>query len=168
VRLASFPYIESFTDSYRSLLYLEQVKERGARTLKSWTGPEGIEHYLTSDLGAESKGRLIQSLKTFLTSRSLRGTEVFGRQQMIEDLVARILRDLREKAERQFGVRIRSALAGRPVHFAGADKSEDDSYAEERLRLASTLRVSNLCSSRWSRLPRLTTTNRHSITTNSS
>jgi hypothetical chaperone protein len=81
VQLASFPYMESFTDSYRSLLYLEQVKERGARTLKSWTGPEGIEHYLTSDLAAESKGRLIQSLKTFLTSRSLRGTEVFGRHQ---------------------------------------------------------------------------------------
>ena len=136
VQLASFPYMESFTDSYRSLLYLEQVKERGARTLKSWTGPEGIEHYLTSDLAAESKGRLIQSLKTFLTSRSLRSTDVFGRHQMIEDLVARILRDLREKAERQFGVRIRSAVAGRPVHFAGADKSEDDSYAEERLRLA--------------------------------
>jgi hypothetical chaperone protein len=132
VHLASFPYMEGFTDSYRSLLYLEQVKEGGARTLKSWTGPEGIEHYLT----AESKGRLIQSLKSFLTSRSLRSTDVFGRQQTLEDLVARILRDLREKAEKQFGVRIKSAVAGRPVHFAGAGKSEDDSYAEERLKLA--------------------------------
>jgi hypothetical chaperone protein len=132
VQLASFPYMESFTDSYRSLLYLEQAKERGARTLKSWTGPEGIEHYLAAD----SKGRLIQSLKSFLTSRSLRSTDVFGRQQTLEDLVARILRDLREKAEKQFGVRIKSAVAGRPVHFAGADKSEDDTYAEERLTLA--------------------------------
>lgn len=124
--------MESFTDSYRSLLYLEQIKEQGARTLKSWTGPEGIEHYLAAD----SKGRLIQSLKTFLTSRSLRSTDVFGRHQTLEDLVARILRDLREKAEKQFGVRIKSAVAGRPVHFAGADKNEDDSYAEERLKLA--------------------------------
>ena len=124
--------MESFTDSYRSLLYLEQIREQGARTLKSWTGPEGIEHYLAAD----SKGRLIQSLKTFLTSRSLRSTDVFGRHQTLEDLVARILRDLREKAEKQFGVRIKSAVAGRPVHFAGADKNEDDSYAEERLKLA--------------------------------
>jgi hypothetical chaperone protein len=124
--------MESFTDSYRSLLYLEQLKERGARTLKSWTGPEGIEHYLAAD----TKGRLIQSLKTFLTSRSLHGTDVFGRHQTLEDLVARILRDLREKAEKQFGVSIKSAVAGRPVHFAGADKNEDDSYAEERLKLA--------------------------------
>jgi hypothetical chaperone protein len=132
VQLASFPYMESFTDSYRSLLYLEQLKERGARTLKSWTGPEGIEHYLAAD----TKGRLIQSLKSFLTSRSLQGTEVFGRRYTLEDLVARILRDLREKAEKQFGVSMRSVVAGRPVHFAGADKKEDDSYAEERLKLA--------------------------------
>jgi hypothetical chaperone protein len=132
VQLAKFPYMESFTDSYRSLLYLEQVKERGARTLKSWTGPEGIEHYLAAD----TKGRLIQSLKSFLTSRSLQSTDVFGRRETLEDLVARILRDLREKAEKQFGVRITSAVAGRPVHFAGTDKSEDDSYAENRLKLA--------------------------------
>jgi hypothetical chaperone protein len=132
VSLASYPYMGSFTDSYRSLLYLEQLKERGARMLKSWTGPEGIEHYLAAD----SKGRLIQSLKSFLTSRSLHGTDVFGRRQTLEDLVARILRDLREKAGKQFGVAIKSAVAGRPVHFAGADKSEDDSYAERRLGLA--------------------------------
>lgn len=107
VQLARFPYIESFTDSYRSLLYLEQLKERGARTLKSWTGREGIEHYLAAD----SKGRLIQSLKSFLTSRSLHSADVFGRHQTLEDLVARILRDQREKAEQRFGMRIRSAVA---------------------------------------------------------
>jgi hypothetical chaperone protein len=132
VQLAQFSYMENFTDSYRSLLYLEQLKENGARKLKSWTGPEGIEHYLASD----TKGRLIQSLKTFLTSRSLQGTDVFGRRYSLEDLVARVLRDLREKAEKQFGVRIKSVVAGRPVHFAGADKNEDDSYAEARLKLA--------------------------------
>jgi hypothetical chaperone protein len=132
VRLAKFPYLGSLTDSYRSLLYLQRVKEGGANTLKSWTGPEGIEHYLS----AEVKGRLIQSLKSFLSSRNLRGTEVFGRQYTLEDLIARILRDLREKAEQQFGISIRSAVAGRPVHFSGAEKVEDDSYAESRLRSA--------------------------------
>jgi hypothetical chaperone protein len=50
--------------------------------------------------------------------------------------VARIIGDLREKAEKQFGVRMNSAVAGRPVHFAGADKDEDDMYAEGRLKLA--------------------------------
>ena len=101
-------------------------------TLKSWTGPEGIEHYLSADV----KGRLIQSLKSFLSSRTLHGTEVFGRRYTLEDLIARILRDLREKAEHQFGIKIRSAVVGRPVHFVGAENQEDDTYAEGRLRSA--------------------------------
>src|SRR3984885_13333196 len=117
VQLAKFPYLESLTDAYRSLLYLEQAKENGRNTLKSWTGPEGVERYLA----AETKGRLIQSLKSFLTSRTLHGTEVFGRRYTLEDLIARILRDLRTKAEHQFGIDISSAVVGRPVHFVGAE-----------------------------------------------
>jgi hypothetical chaperone protein len=132
VQLAKFPYLGSLTDSYRSLLYLQQTKVNGTSTLKSWTGPEGIEQYLSADV----KGRLIQSLKSFLSSRNLQSTEVFGRRHSIEDLIARILRDLREKAEHQFGVSIRSAVVGRPVHFVGVEKREDDDYAEGRLRSA--------------------------------
>jgi hypothetical chaperone protein len=132
VQLASFPYLGSLTDSYRSLLYLQRVKEGSVYRLQSWTGAEGIEHYLSADV----KGRLIQSLKSFLTSRTLHGTEVFGRRYTLENLIARILRDLREKAECQFGLPIKSAVVGRPVHFAGADTEEDDSYAEGRLRAA--------------------------------
>jgi hypothetical chaperone protein len=132
VQLATFPYLGSLTDSYRSLLYLQRLKEGGVNALKSWTGPVAIEHYLSADV----KGRLIQSLKTFLSSRTLHGTEVFGRRYTLEDLIARILRDLREQAERQFGLEIRSAVVGRPVHFSGAEKPEDDTYAEGRLRSA--------------------------------
>ena len=85
VELAQFPTAGSVTDAYRSLLYLEHHKERGVNSLKSWTGPEGIERYLA----AETKGRLIQSLKSFLSSRNLQGTEIFGRRVTLEDLIAR-------------------------------------------------------------------------------
>jgi hypothetical chaperone protein len=132
VRLAKFAYLENLTEAYRSLLYLEQLKENGINKLKSWTGPEGIEHYLS----AEPKGRLVQSLKSFLSSRNFHGTEVFGRRYTLEDLIARILRDLREKAEHQFGTDIGSVIVGRPVHFVGAERDEDDSFAEARLRSA--------------------------------
>jgi|SRR5271165_6907965 len=132
VRLATFPYLGGLTDAYRSLLYLQQAKEGGRNTLKSWTGPEAIEQYLSADV----KGRLIQSLKSFLSSRSLHSTEVFGRRHTIEELIARILRDLRKKAEEQFGIKIRSAVVGRPVHFVGAESQDDDIYAEGRLRSA--------------------------------
>jgi hypothetical chaperone protein len=130
VQLAVFPSIGGMTDAYRSLLYLEQVKERGVNSIKSWTGPSGIEHYLAAD----TKGRLIQSLKSFLSSRTLTTTDVFGRRHKLEGLIARILRDLRESAEAQFGAPIRAATVGRPVQFVGAETSEDNAYAENRLR----------------------------------
>ncbi len=130
--MARFPLLGGTTESYRSLLYLENVRKDGKNSLVSWTGPTGIEHYLSR----ETPGRLIQSLKSFLTSRTLQTTEVFGRRVAIEDLIARILRDLREKAEEQFGVPITSAVAGRPVRFVGAETEEDNLYAETRLRKA--------------------------------
>ena len=132
IELARFPQADGFTDAYRSLLYLEHVKERGVSRIKSWSGPAAIEEYLA----AETKGRLVQSLKSFLTSRGLKSTEVFGRRMTLESLIARILRDLREKAEAQFGASIRTAVVGRPVRFVGAGKAEDNHFAEERLREA--------------------------------
>lgn len=120
------------TESFRSLLYFEKPAS-GAR-LRAYAGPAAIEHYLE----AETKGRLIQSLKSFLTSRGLRSTEIFGQQALIEDLIARIVRPMREEAEKQFGASIKSVVAGRPVHYVGAESEEDNAYATERLRVALT------------------------------
>jgi len=132
VELAHFFEQGTPTDSYRSLLYLEQVKQLGVNTLKSWSGPAGIEHYLLGD----GNGRLMQSLKSFLSSRSLQSTDVFGRRHTLISLIARILRDLREQAENQFGIKISAAVAGRPVKFVGAENEDDNKYAETRLREA--------------------------------
>jgi hypothetical chaperone protein len=132
VDLVRFPSGAGAVESYRSLLYLDQIKESGATRIKSWTGPAAIEEYLAAD----TKGRLIQSLKSFLSSRGLKNTEVFGRRMSLEDLIARILRDMREAAEAQFGAAIRTAVVGRPVRFVGAEKDEDDTFAEGRLRQA--------------------------------
>jgi hypothetical chaperone protein len=129
IELAHFSELGSPTDSYRSLLYLEQTKERGVNTLKSWSGPDGIEHYLSG----EGNGRLMQSLKSFLSSRSLQATEVFGRRHSLISLIARILQDLRQNAEEQFGVRINAAVVGRPVQFVAAENEEANRYAESRL-----------------------------------
>ena len=136
VRLASFRARGAETFSSRSVLYLERMKDAsGVRRTHTWTGPDAIEHYL----GAEEKGRLIQSLKSYLPSRTLTGTGIFGRRYSFEDLVARILSDLREHAERQFGRPIRHAMVGRPVRFVGAETEEDDAYAVSRLRGAFAL-----------------------------
>jgi hypothetical chaperone protein len=132
VALATFPFAGEITDAYRSLLYLEQIRQQKKSVIKSWTGPEGIEHYLA----AEHKGRLIQSMKSFLSSRSLHTTEVFGQRRTLEALIACILGDLRQKAELQFQTSIRRAVVGRPVHFVGSESEEDDQYAQRRLEKA--------------------------------
>ena len=132
VELVSFPTATATTESFRSVLYLEQLKHAGRTQTKGFTGPAAIEHYLE----AEHKGRLIQSLKSYLTSRTLTGTEVFGRRYKIEELISRILTDLRLSAERQFDQPIRHATVGRPVRFVGAESVDDDDFAVERLRQA--------------------------------
>ncbi len=132
VELVSFPMAGWLTESFRSVLYLEQRKHAGRIQIKGFTGPQAIEHYLE----AEHKGRLIQSLKSYLTSRTLTGTEVFGRRYSVEDLISRILTDLRLNAERQFERPVRHATVGRPVRFVGAESDEDDAFAVERLHRA--------------------------------
>lgn len=128
--VARFPYLGQLTDAYRSLLYFERAeKKTGPRAIECWTGPAAIERYLDAD----PKGRLIQSLKSFLGSRGLVNTNVLGRTRTIEDLIARILGDLRTEASRQFGFEIREATVGRPVRFVGSSSDEDDAYAEGRL-----------------------------------
>jgi hypothetical chaperone protein len=123
------------TFSYRSVLYLDQVKEAGKTRIHSWSGPAAIEHYLAD----EGKGRFIQSLKSHLSSRSLTGTAIFGHHYTLEALISRIVADLRRHAERQLGEPIRRATVGRPVRFVGAETEADDAFALERLRQAFTL-----------------------------
>jgi hypothetical chaperone protein len=132
VELARFTLSGALTESFRSLLYLERQKEAGRSTIKSWAGPAGIERYLDAD----DKGRLIQSLKSFLSSRSLQTTEIFGRRFQLEELVANVIRDIRLAAELQFGGPIRRAVVGRPVRFVGAETEADDDFAVGRLRVA--------------------------------
>ena len=132
VQLARFSFSGGSTESFRSLLYLEELRQAARKTIKSWSGPVAIDHYLH----AEEKGRLVQSLKSFLSSRGLQSTEVFGKRIPVEDLIANILRDIRVQASEQFGFSIQKAVVGRPVRFVGAEKPEDDEFASERLKQA--------------------------------
>ncbi len=113
------------TDTYRSVLYFE-------RHSATSSGPSAIERYLAAD----EKGRLIQSLKSFLASRLFTSTDVFGRQFTVEDLITIILRDLRTQAEAQLGSFEGPIVVGRPVRFSHANDEEDNEFALERLKKA--------------------------------
>jgi hypothetical chaperone protein len=133
LQLVRFSFRGEETSSCRSVLYFEQSKTiNGHRRVHGYSGPEGIERYLDAD----EKGRLIQSLKSHLSSRALTGTEVFGRRHRLEELVTRMVSDLRKRAEEQFKQPVQRATVGRPVRFVGADSEEEDDFAVSRLREA--------------------------------
>jgi hypothetical chaperone protein len=134
VDLVAFPTRAGSTFSFRARLYLVQTKGVGRTRTHAWTGPAAIEHYLA----AESKGRLIQSLKSYLSDRTLSGTAIFGRHTTVEELISRMLSDLRARAEAQFQMPVASAVAGRPVRFVGAESEADNAFALSRLREAFT------------------------------
>jgi hypothetical chaperone protein len=113
------------TPVHRSVLYFEPKSQTA-------TGNEAIDKYLAAD----EKGRLMQSLKSFLASRLFTGTSVYGRQYAIDDLVAIFLRDLRKLAERQFGDFEGPVVIGRPVRYANSNNESDDQFAITRIRSA--------------------------------
>jgi hypothetical chaperone protein len=125
----------STTDAYRSVLYFEPPVKgpRGKKQATAFAGPLAIEQYLE----AETKGRLIQSIKSFATSRVFSATNVFGRMYSFEELVALIVKRLLEEAEQQFGpIRDLPVTVGRPVRFAGAKSEADETFALDRIRKA--------------------------------
>ena len=110
------------TETYRSVLYFEpRVPGIG--------GPIAIERYLAAD----EKGRLIQSLKSFLASRLFTRTNVYGKQFYLEDLITIMLRDIRIQSEDQIGPFDGPIAVGRPVRYSNADTEEDNQFALERL-----------------------------------
>ncbi|MGN6676092.1 MAG: Hsp70 family protein [Thermomicrobiales bacterium] len=90
------------------------------------------------DVDISQPGRFFQSLKSFLADTSYGGTKVFGQFHTLEDLVAIILREMRERAEAETGQAIRRATVGRPVHWA---ENDPDGDALAFARMQSALRL---------------------------
>lgn len=117
-----FKTTDATTETYRSVLYFEP-RSPGIG------GPMAIERYLAAD----EKGRLIQSLKSFLASRLFTGTSVFGKQFSLEDLITIMLRDIRVQSETQIGAFEGPIAVGRPIHYSNANGEDDNQFALDRL-----------------------------------
>ncbi len=91
-----------------------------------------------TDVDADAPGRLLHALKGPLAT-DYPGTTLFGRFYALEALIGAFLERVAERVESQTGVRPRSAVLGRPVHFANARSDADDARAEARLREAAAL-----------------------------
>lgn len=130
--LAKFGSGSNSASTFRSILYFP-AKERGVgKNPKIFAGPDAITAYLE----AETKGRLILSIKSYLASSLFTHTVIYGRSYTLEDLITIILKRLKEAAFEQFGVLGSQVVVGRPVHFASAETTEDEALAIKRLGLA--------------------------------
>jgi hypothetical chaperone protein len=83
------------------------------------------------------RGRLIRSIKRFLPVTSFTETRIFGRRFSLEELVAIVLRTLRQRANALVGGDVRTAVIGRPARFS--DDPAADRLAVERLQMAARL-----------------------------
>ncbi|MFH1086497.1 MAG: Hsp70 family protein [Chloroflexota bacterium] len=104
---------------------------------------------IVSSLGGEDApdlpARLFQSLKSALRDPSFHGATVFGRYHAIEELLALVLRRVREHASAYLGAAVEAAAIGRPVTYApsvlpaGLSAEHIDRVASERMLVAARL-----------------------------
>ncbi|QDE66295.1 MULTISPECIES: Hsp70 family protein [Myxococcus] len=97
-----------------------------------YAGANAIQRYLE-----DNTGRFIQSVKSFLHSSSFRATQVKGRTYTIEELVAVLLRRVRDAAANSMGGAPEAVVLGRPAVFT--PDPEADALAQQRLLRAAEL-----------------------------
>jgi hypothetical chaperone protein len=134
-RLATFADAAATTNNFRSILYFPAKERFSQQKTETKAGPEAINAYLDAD----TKGRLIVSIKSYLASRLFTSTTINGRHYTLEDLIAIILRRLRMAVMEQFDTAAARVVLGRPVRFSGADNEADEAVALQRLQTAAEL-----------------------------
>ncbi len=94
-------------------------------------GREAVALYL-----AGYEGRLMRSLKSLLGSALMQEkTAIYDGLVSFEDIIARFLHELAQRAGKELGRKPEQVVIGRPVHFVD-DDSKRDERAEQSLRVA--------------------------------
>ncbi|MDX7950717.1 Hsp70 family protein [Lichenihabitans sp. Uapishka_5] len=128
VRNLSWPSAGGAVDIFRTALYFWSEGRPPRVQVHRAAGPAALDHALAGT----GEGRFIQSIKTYLATRSFSETRLFAQRFSIEALVSTFLGDLSAPIPQ-----LRQGLpiaAGRPVVFAG--EAPDEGLAVERLKAA--------------------------------
>ena len=97
-------------------------------------GEEAITAYINDGM----KGRFIKSIKQILSRSSFTETRIHNKRYNASDLVAVILKELKDRADELIGQECNKAVIGRPVFFDD-DNVQKDTLAQNRLSKAATL-----------------------------
>jgi hypothetical chaperone protein len=116
-----------------SLIYF--YHQPNAQSEKNYVvGEEAIAAYLNDGM----KGRFIKSVKQILSRSSFTETRIHNRRYTASDLVAIILKELKERADQLTGQDCGKAVIGRPVFFDD-DDVQKDFLAQSRLNKAAEI-----------------------------
>ncbi|EHQ30755.1 Hsp70 family protein [Mucilaginibacter paludis] len=97
-------------------------------------GEDAITAYLSDGM----KGRFIKSIKQILSRSTFTETRIHNRRYNASDLVAIILKELKDRADQLIGQDCRKAVIGRPVFFDD-DNVQKDTLAQTRLNKAAQI-----------------------------
>jgi hypothetical chaperone protein len=107
----------------RSLLFFDDASRFSC-------GAQAIRDFVANGM----QGRFIRSIKKYLPDKSFSGTQIGRRVLLIEDLIGRFLRVMRDRANQYFDADVDRVVLGRPAKFSR--DGGDDRFAEERLEKA--------------------------------
>ncbi|WP_454848784.1 Hsp70 family protein [Rhizobium binxianense] len=117
-------------DSMRTALSFMKDAQLGSSVLKVEAGHAAIRQFIDNP----GECRFLQSIKTFAASALFQGTLIFAKRHNFEDLMEIFIRRLRHYAGGDWPSEVSRIVAGRPVHFAGANP--DPALATERYNKA--------------------------------
>lgn len=120
------------SDSMRTALSFLKDRQLGAGALQVEAGLAAIRAFIDNP----GECRFLQSIKTFAASPLFQGTLVHARRFQFEDLMEVFLKRLEAYAGDGWPTGAKRLVAGRPVHFAGANP--DPSLATARYNEALT------------------------------
>lgn len=86
-------------------------------------------------------GRLIQALKSMISSRFISDFRIFEKQYSVEDLISRFLKDMKEKADEVVNEDVKDVVIGRPIEFVG---SNNDVAIERMMKSAKMAGFENI------------------------
>jgi hypothetical chaperone protein len=130
--------------------YLQDVKEGKGRIKKQMytgryltvTGSADVHGVRDDEIVEEllefdefEGGRMLQALKSVLANPEITQINLFGIVYSIEDIVAKFLEEMKNRADAIVGEKVTHVVVGRPVKYVG----KDDELALERMKKALTL-----------------------------
>ena len=127
--LARFEAPGGPSDTFPSLVYFDRHRHASGTRVSAHAGSDAVARYLQ----AEDKGRLLQSLKSYLGDRRFERTRVFASTYSLADLIMLIIRAMLSSATSPVDPMTSRVVIGRPVHFSGGPDGADDEFALRRL-----------------------------------